>query len=452
MRIRYLYLLLLLIFLQGCLATDPIIKDPEQPTKWTQDSASQFDIVDISYLESWWKKFNDPVLDNLISIALENSPDRLIAAARINQARGLQRTSRSFLYPQVDIVGNVGREDPILINEESFYDARFDATYELDVFGENKKRASAAELEVDARVYEYDDVSLTLIGDVARAYLRVREFQKQETIARKNLKIQEDTLAIVQNQFSAGEIPRLDVERSENLVNTTKASIPEFERFSINAKLQLSTLLGILPEELDTHIGFNSSIPGGDVKAVLLSPTSVLAYRPDVRTAISRLESSAEISAAESAALFPSFSIGAFYGIADTSSINSTTIWGILLSGAFSLLDFGRIEGRIDTAKANEVEAYEQYRRTILNALTEVETAINDYAKINNQRVSLFLAFKNADKASELSLQLFKEGEISFLDVLDAQRTANEADSEFVTAQAAQSESLIRLFKSLGVY
>ncbi|MEM8844306.1 MAG: TolC family protein [Pseudomonadota bacterium] len=452
MSIRYLIILLILMSLTGCFAKDPVIEDPEQPTKWTQDSENQLELVDISYLDDWWEKFNDPVLNNLVTIALENSPDRLIAAARINQARGLQRTSRSFLYPQVDVLGNAGREDPILTNEESFYDARFDATYELDVFGENRDRVTASEFDVDASVYEYEDVSLTLIGDVARAYLRVREFQKQVTIAKRNLKIQEDTLKIVQAQYSFGEVPRLDVERSENLVNTTKASIPEFERFAINARLQLSTLLGLLPEELENQIGFDSTIPGGDVNAVLLSPTSVLAYRPDVQAAFSRLNSSAAITAAENASLFPSFSIGAFYGVADTSSIDSTTIWSILLSGAFSLLDFGRIEGRIDTAEANQVEAYENYRRTILNALTEVETAMNDYAKINNQRVSLFLAFKNADKASELSLQLFKEGEISFLDVLDAQRTANEADSDFVTAQAAQSESLIRLFKSLGVY
>lgn len=452
MSARFVYIVLLLLFLQGCFATNPNKENPEQPTKWTQESADELDIVDISYLEAWWKKFNDPILDNLVSIALENSPDRLIAAARINQARGLQRTSRSFLYPQVDIVGNVGREDTVLTNEQSFYDAKFDATYELDVFGENKKRSSAAQFGVEAAEYEYEDVSLTLIGDVARTYLRVREFQKQVTIVKKNLKIQEDTLKIVQDQFSAGEIPILDVERSENLVNTTKASIPEFERFAINAQLQLSTLLGILPEDLVSHLNFDDHIPGGDVKAVLLSPASVLIYRPDVRAAISRLNITSAISAAESASLFPSFTLGAFYGVADNSSIDSTTIWSVLLTGAFSLLDFGRIEGRIDTAKATEVEAFESYRKTILNAVTEVESAINDYAKTNNRRVSLYHAYKNADKASELSIQLFKEGEISFLDVLDAQRTVNEADSELVTAQAAQSESLIRLFKSLGVY
>ena len=91
---------------------------------------------------------------------------------------------------------------------------------------------------------------MTLIGDVARTYISVREFQKQVIIARKNLKIQEETLALIQNQFSVGEAPQLDVERAENLVNTTKASIPEFERLAINAQLQMTTLTGVLPETL----------------------------------------------------------------------------------------------------------------------------------------------------------------------------------------------------------
>ncbi len=451
MSVRYLLLALTLLLLHACVVNDTSIEELDQPSEWTQ-SDNQFEIVDISYLEAWWERFNDPVLTQLVSIALENSPDRLIAAARIKQARGLQRTTRSFLYPQVDITGNAGKEDPILASEQNFYDARFDALFELDVFGENRNRVDASEYVVDIRKNEYNDISLTLIGDVARTYLRVREFQKQVNIAEKNLNIQEDTLNLVKNQFTAGEIAALDVERAENLVNTTRASIPEFERQAINAKLALSILLGLFPEELEGYINSDSSIPVSDIKAVLMSPSSVLIYRPDVQAAISRLNSRASITAAESASIFPSFDLGGFYGVVDTSSMNSTTVWSLFLSGAFSLLDFGRIEGRIDTAKAIELEAFENYRKTVLRALTEVETAMNDYAKINNRRVSLYYAYKNAERASKLSVQLFKEGEISFLDVLDAQRTVNEADSQLVTAQAAQSESLIRLFKSLGVY
>lgn len=443
---------IILFFLQGCVGTTTVKEQPEEPIQWSQEAQVSIPKVDVSDLQDWWLKFNDSTLNNLIEISLENNPDREIARARINQARGLQRTQRSTLFPQVDILGSTGREDTGSDSPDDFYDARFDALFELDVFGENKQRVKAAELEIATAEETFQDVTLTLIGEVARTYVGVREFQRQKVIAKKNLRIQEETLTLIKNQFLAGEAPQLDVERAENLVNTTKASISKFERFYINAQLQLTKLTGLLPEQLKQHISFENNIPGADVEAVLLSPSNVLMQRPDVRAASLRLQSLSAVTAAESASIFPQFDLGGFYGIADSASINSTSIWSFFIGGAFALLDFGRIEGRIDTAKAAEAEAYQEYRKSILDAVTEVETALNDYAKINNRRVSLFNAYTNADKALQLSMQLFKEGEISFLDVLDSQRTVNDADSELVTAQAAQSESLIRLYKSLGVY
>ena len=137
---------------------------------------------------------------------------------------------------------------------------------------------------------------------------------------------------------------------------------------------------------------------------------------------------------------------------AETAFASSTSIWSIAAGAAVSIQDFGRIEGRIDAARAREVEAYQLYRRTVLEAVTEVEMALNDTARIDERYISLNKAYQNADKALYLSETLYKEGEVSFLDVLDAQRTVNEAESELITAQAAQVESLVRLYKSLGVY
>lgn len=150
-------------------------------------------------------------------------------------------------------------------------------------------------------------------------------------------------------------------------------------------------------------INFDDNIPGGDIKPVLLSPSNVLIYRPDVRAAVSRMQSRSAISQAESASIFPSFNLGAFYGIADSAAINSASIWSIFIGGAFNLLDFGRIEGRIDAARAEEMQAFQEYRKRILNAVSEVEMAINDYSKISNRRVSLSNAYINAEKALQLS-------------------------------------------------
>jgi outer membrane protein TolC len=130
----------------------------------------------------------------------------------------------------------------------------------------------------------------------------------------------------------------------------------------------------------------------------------------------------------------------------------STGIWNVALGSAVSLLNFGRIEGQINAAQAREKQAFEQYRKTVLNAVSEIETALVDYTYINQQYISLESAYEAAKKSLDLSQLLYKEGEISFLDVLDAQRSTNNSESAMISAKSAQVESVVRLFKSLGVY
>lgn len=448
---RLLSTFVVLLVMAGCYATQGDLKTPDSPQNWSEKNSANVPFVNIDELKEWWLHFEDPALNRLVQLSLVGSPDRRLAEARINEARGIKRTSRSTLFPQIDARASGGREDTGN-NTDDFYEAGFDASFELDVFGQNRKRVEAASAQILAVEEQYFDITLTLVAEVARAYTEFREFQKQVRIAKKNLDIQVSTLNLIRDQESVGEAPQLDVERAENLVNTTKASIPEFERSAENARLRLTVLTGELPSQIAADLIKPTDIPGANIKPVLLTPAQVLALRPDVRAAAAGLDASTALAEAETADIFPTFNLGGFFGVADSATISSATIWNIFIGGAVALLDFGRIEGRIDSARAREVQSYETYRKTVLEAVTEVETALNDYTMINERRISLHKAYNNADKALELSRQLFTEGEVSFLDVLDSQRTVNEADSALVTTQAAQTESLIRLYKSLGVY
>jgi outer membrane protein TolC len=183
-----------------------------------------------------------------------------------------------------------------------------------------------------------------------------------------------------------------------------------------------------------------------------MAPANVLSIRPDIRAASANLAASTSLAESITTELFPTFTISGFFGTADALLGNSASIWNIVLGGAVNLIDFGRIEGRIDFARAREMQAYQTYRRTILEAVTEVETALTDTSHIQQQRISLQKAYESADRSLTLSETLYKEGEISFLDVLDSQRTVNEAESALITSEAAQAESIVRLHKSLGVY
>jgi NodT family efflux transporter outer membrane factor (OMF) lipoprotein len=443
-------LVLIALTLSSCLGSGEEYKPTlTGPAGWNTQKISVAE-VQAESLKGWWKNFHDPALSQLVDMALEGSPDRKMAEARVLEARGLKKTAGSSLFPEIGASADIGQRDSGS-GSNNYYDAGFDASYEVDIFGANRNTNSAAEENIFSLEAQYENATLTLIGDVVRTYVEMRGYQKQSDIAKNNLVIQEKTLELSKQLFEAGETSRLDVERSENLANTTRASIPEFERLAENSALALSVLVGKLPEEIKPVFAEPADIPGSDVAPVLMAPANVLAQRPDIRAAVHTLAQRSDLTDAAAADIFPTFTVEGMFGVTKTALISTTNVWGVAAGAAVSLLNFGRVQGQIDAAKAREMEAYEAYRKMVFTAVTDVEGALNDYAKLNERRASLHKAYDNAQKALELSQALYKEGEISFLDVLDAQRSANESQSSMVSAESQQASALIRLYKSLGV-
>lgn len=443
-------LLLVTLMLSSCLGHNEYQPDMGSPAAWQNGRILTGAQASPESLKGWWERFQDPALNELIGLALAESPDRRQAEALIAEARGIRKTARSALFPQIGASANAGRADNG-VGPDDTYDAGFDASYELDIFGRNRNTASAAERNIRALEENYHDVTLTLIGEISRLYMEMRGYQKQVEIAESNLVLQEKTLELVRQLVEAGESPQLDVERSETLVNTTRASIPEFKRQKENTQLALSVLVGKMPEDIAPIVEGPALIPASNAAPLLMTPADVIAGRPDVKAAIYTLEQYSDLTQAEIADIFPTVSLSGFYGVAETALVSSTTIWSVAAGAAVSLLDFGRIQGDIDAASAREAQAYEAYRRTVLEAVTEVESALNDYAQLNERRIALYRAYESADRAFTLSETLYREGEISFLDVLDSQRTVNESEAAFVTAESLQAQALVRLYKALGV-
>jgi NodT family efflux transporter outer membrane factor (OMF) lipoprotein len=404
-------------------------------------------------LNDWWKKLGDDNLNRLVELAISDNPDLNIALARIKEARGIRRTSRSFLFPQIGASAAKSRQDVGLSGQPEYYgDASFDASYEIDIWGKNSKNLESADLTLKSLSENYNNAALSLIAEISKTYTEYRNFERQANIAKRNLKLQESTLELIKKRYDSGESPRLDVERSENLVNTTRASIPEFERLKNNKKLELTVLTGNLPKAISIILEDRNEIPRFESLPILLSPANVIANRPDVKAASLNLAANTKMAESITATLFPDLRLSGFFGYSDGGFISSETVWNVALGTAVNLIDFGRIEGRIDASRARESQAFEQYRKAILIAITDVESAINDHTKIKERQISLQNAFNNALKAHEISNKLFKEGEISFIDVLDSERTLNQSDSDLASANTEHTKSVIRLYKVLGVY
>lgn len=441
-----------LVLLTGCISSGTNFPKLAFPESWSGQKRDNLENQDPKRLEKWWTAFNDPILNALIEKTLKESPDRKIAKARILEGRGLLRTARSFQFPQIGFSGNQNRQDFGFAGPGNFFEATFDASYEIDVFGRVRNSINASQASLQSLEAQYHNVTLTLIADVSRSYINYRAAQKQSAIAQKNLDIQSETLKLIKQQYNFGEAPKLDVERAETLVNTTRASIPEFNRLADNYRLQLSILTGSLPADLLPLVAQKSKISNKSIEPILLSPASVLSARPDIRAASSNLSANSSLTKAAIAEIFPTFNIQGFFGYSKAAFSGTEMIWNIAIGTAATLIDFGRLEGAVDVARAREIQSFELLRKTVLNAVTEVETALSDTGHINEQRIALLDAYKSAERSLGFSNTLYKEGEISFLDVLDAQRVVNEAQSALISAETAYQESYIRLYKSLGVY
>ncbi len=442
--------------LTGCETANLDFEKLALPTAWQQPSTESVEYVEPAVLNKWWTRFDEPRLNDLVETALADSPDRNIAAARILEARGLERTSRSFLFPSLDASATYGRQDTGFGGADSidnFYDAGFDASYELDLFGRNRNNARASLFNLFQRQAEYQDVSLSLAAEVTRTFIEHKRALKRLLISNRNVQSQQRTVDLITQLYDLGEAPRLDVSRAENLLNTTRAQIPEAERLAENARLRLAVLTGQMPEDviLDTYEDARYEI-SADAVPLLMVPADVIANRPDVQASALALEQATSLSRAEIAGLFPQLSLSAFYGISDGAFVSSSNVWSVAINAAVNLIDFGRVEGRIDAARAREVQAFEQHRKTVLQAVADVESALVNYAKHSEREALLYAAYTNARESADITDLLYREGESALIDVLDVQRQLNSADLALTGAAADKAESLIALYKSLGVY
>lgn len=445
---KWLSLISAACLLNACVtSSQSTFETPAAPDVWTQDAA----IVDAVDLRQWWHAFNEPVLNQLIDMALADNPDINNAQARIAQARGLRQTRYATLLPSLGLSASAGRQETVSTSADNFYEAGFDAAYEVDLFGKNRNAIDAVDADITALRADLQAARLSLVAEIVRVFIDYREANKNLSIAQKNLKIQSGTLHIVRQRYQYGEGTRLDVERAESQVHNTRASLPEYQRLSDNAALSLIGLTGALPDHITAILQQGRTIPVSALGPVLMAPAAVLNGRPDVRAAQARLVASQAQTASVTASLFPTLTLSGFFGVAESSVSSATTIWSLAAGTAVSLIDFGRIEGQIDSAKAQEMQAYQEWRKAVLQTVQDVETAMRDYIALTRRYDALTAAYDNTAQALFLSQDLFQAGEVSFIDVLDAQRNLNQADGLLVIAEAAKAQTLIRLYKALGV-
>lgn len=409
----------------------------------------------------FWKQFDDPVLDTMVSDALKANYDLRIALGRLVQARALRNESLYDLAPTVTASGGYTRQRVPAVQDPfggpyhtKMYDAGFDAAWELDFFGGVRRGIEARNAQLEGEVANLHDVQVSVIAEVARNYFELRGEQTQLAVARENVKNQQQVLGLAQAQLEAGSGTDLDVARAQAQLDTTLSTIGPLEAAVSRSIHRLSVLTGRQPDALTRVLSAPHALPPLPPIVPIGTPEELLRRRPDIRAAERNLAASTALVGVAVSNLFPKVTFTGSFGFAaaepagfGTAASRSYMIGPGITWAAF---DLGRVRAQIAGARAGAVIALDQYRRTVLNALEETEDALVTHDRDRDQLLHAEDAARASATAARLAEVRYKGGMVDFLSVLDAERTQLQAEDALARARTGAATSLIAVYKALG--
>jgi NodT family efflux transporter outer membrane factor (OMF) lipoprotein len=466
---------LMIVTVVGCMV-GPDYKPPAMklPAQWNgsdqrmKDAANQGTKTDLA---TWWEAFDDPLLNAVIAQALSSNLDEQIALARIREERAYLVISRAGLYPSIQMSGYYTRQrysantpfgefSQIIPIEQNTYETGFDASWELDVFGGIRRGVEASKAELAASIENARDVRVTLLAEAARDYVAVRALERRLQIARANLRDQNDSLRLAQARFEQGFAPELDVFQARSLLETTQAQVPELESELAQTVHRIGVLLGREPDALQAELSDMAPIPGiADPDAIAVQipaglPSDLLRRRPDIRAAEREMAAATARVGVATADLFPKFYITGTAGLESISTSDffsgASRMWTVGPSMTWPIFEAGRIRANIEVRNAQEEQALLNYRKTVLNALAEVEDALVGYAKERTRHQALAASAQDFKLSEMLAQERYEEGYDGYLDVVDAQRSLYAAQDSLAQSDQQLIDDLIAIYKALG--
>lgn len=409
-------------------------------------------------LAQWWQSLNDPQLTELINEALQANLDLREAQSRLRQARAKRTVADAGRYPSVTASGSASRSRSSTEAgsgaTSNYFNAGFDASWEIDVFGGVRRSVEATEADVEESVASLENTQVSLASEVALNYVEVRALQTRLGIARANLASQSETLQLTTWRAQAGLVSRQDVEQARSNFEQTRAQIPSLETSLAESEHSLDILLGRAPGTLHARLAATGELPTVPDRIAVGIPADTLRQRPDVRAAERKLAAeTARVGVAE-AARYPSFTLSGSIGLeALTLGAlgNGGAATSSLLAGITSpVFNAGRLRAQVEIQDAVREQAQVSYERAVLTALQEVENTLVALAR-NRERVeALAIAAESARNAAELARQRYSAGLIDFQSVLDTERSVLSAEDSLASSRADGVLALIRLYKALG--
>lgn len=455
----FLVLGLLAPILAGCMVGPDYRTPPlSMPAQWSAEQP-QTTVVPAD-LAGWWKRLGDETLDGLVEEAVTGNLDVATAKASIREARASYREAHGALLPSVSGSGAVERSrtaaggTSVAASTDNQFQAGFDASWEIDLFGANRRAAEAARYGIDAAEEELRSTLLTLIGDVASAYVEARGYQARMALSRRTAASQRETAELTRNKFRLGAVSQVDLSNAEGLAASTEAAVFELEASYRETVHRLSVLTGRPPETLMERMEASAAIPAPRLPIPTGIPADILLSRPDIRLAERQLaQYTARIGQAE-AERYPSISLTGSISTSAASAGDlgrkSTIGWSFGPSLTVPLFNGGQLAAAVDVARAQRDRYFIAYRSAVLTALEDVENAIVALSRERLRADRLDESAKAYRNSATLSRTRYQFGASSFLDLLDAERSAYSAEESLIESRVSIATDYIALNKALG--
>ncbi|MFA6914890.1 MAG: TolC family protein [Parachlamydiales bacterium] len=456
--------LFILLFLLGgcCHRPCPCEMEIDIPNQWESPLTCN---MEPSVLEDfvWWDALEDPILNSLIEKASIKNLDLNSAALRILQAR-LERNGMSGAsLPHIDAsvsVGELGFNRKILKEalgscvgsrtaNVGFFEAGFDADWEIDFFGVNKHKIGALEARIHASEENYFNLWCTLTAEIARNYIELRGQQKQLQIIQNLIAANQDNVVLTEELVRIGIKNTADRKISEEQFNRMNARKPQVELAIQKSIHRLSILTGLYPSQLVCELTPLAPLPKLPCVLPVGIPTELLRNRPDIRKAEQDLAAAMELEESAIASLYPRFSIKGFIGDIST-KCGSSGVYFITPQLLFPLFNSRMLEKDVEMSKTETQIALLEYHKVILNAFEEVENALAALKSSQERKSYLQKALESDEEALYSISDLYNQGFNSYFEVLTIQQALYSSEEELLQINIELLLEYVSLYKSLG--
>jgi NodT family efflux transporter outer membrane factor (OMF) lipoprotein len=415
----------------------------------------------------WWTGLGDPILTRLITQAYAASPDLRLAEARLRQARAQQGVQDAQGGPKVNLDGRVSR-DLLSANGEEFadlpipnprvnftnYQVGFDASWELDFFGHQRRLSEAALSRTQSSAEQLSDARLVLAAEVARTYIELRTGQQRLILAGTSTRQAEQLVQLSQVAVQAGDSSRQDLQQAELNLASFRATVPELEVGLRESLTSLATLTAQPVDTVQAQVGAEGKLMAVPPAPAAGLPSDLLNRRPDLRGAERDLQAANADVGVALAERYPRFSL---VGDAGWNSIHGGTLlqnasryWSLGPQFSLPLFNQGLLKSQVRANQAAYDAALATYHKAVLSALADVDVAFTRLAQDERKRQQLLDAEARQRQILELAQRQFEAGDIARTTLLQAQRSLLSQQDQSLQAQSQSLTALVSIYKSLG--